>query len=147
LVGFLQFLPGDVGQLGFCDKVFGFRADELLFESHDLGRSGVFVFEMSYLIGDFGFVLAGGVNRGFGVADLFESLTRSLERTSVVVFNFGNFTTKSAHVNVERQKYLKRTPSLSEISDTESSPVSSPQSESCPATFCCSFAAASYAYV
>jgi hypothetical protein len=42
--------------------------------------------------------------------------------------------------------YLKRTPSLSEISETDSSPVSSPQSESCPATFCCSFAADSYAY-
>jgi len=88
-------LPGDVGQLGFCDEVFGFRADELLFESHDLGGGWLFVFEVSYLIGDFGFVLAGGVNRRFGVSDLFESLTRSLESTGIVVFDFSNFTVMS----------------------------------------------------
>jgi hypothetical protein len=50
---------------------------------------------MSYLIGDFGFVLAGRMNRRFGVADLFESLTRSLECTGIAVFDFGNFTVLS----------------------------------------------------
>jgi hypothetical protein len=48
----LQLLARDVGELGFGDQRFCFRADELLFEDNDLGAIGFFVLELSDLVGD-----------------------------------------------------------------------------------------------
>jgi hypothetical protein len=92
-IRFLQLLPGDVGQLGLGDEVLGFRADEFLFEGEDLGGCGILVFQMSYLIGDLGLVFAGRINRGFGIANLLEDLTRSLEGAGIVILDFADFAT------------------------------------------------------
>lgn len=51
------------------------------------------MFEMSYLVCDLCLVFAGWMDGRFGVANLFEDLTRRLEGTGIIVFNFGNFTT------------------------------------------------------
>lgn len=46
VVGFLEFLTGDVGELRFGDEGLGFGADELLLEGYELGRFGLFVLEL-----------------------------------------------------------------------------------------------------
>lgn len=90
-VRFLQLLPGDVGQLCLGDEVLGFSADEFLLEGEDLGGCGILVFQMSYLIRDLGLVLAGRIDRGFGIANLLEDLARSLEGTGIIILDFADF--------------------------------------------------------
>ncbi len=50
--GCLELLAGDVGQLGFGNERLGFGTDKFLFEDHDTRAVGLFVFELSDLIGD-----------------------------------------------------------------------------------------------
>jgi hypothetical protein len=50
--GSLELLTSDVGELGLCDKRFGFSADQLLLENDDLGRVWLLVLELGNLIGD-----------------------------------------------------------------------------------------------
>jgi hypothetical protein len=48
----LELLAGDVGQLCFGDKRFGFSTNKLLLEDDDLGGVRLLVFELRDLIGD-----------------------------------------------------------------------------------------------
>lgn len=52
VVGFLELLTGDVGELGFGDERLGFGADEFLLESDDLGGFWLLVLELLDLILD-----------------------------------------------------------------------------------------------
>ena len=50
VVGFLELLAGDVGELGFGDERLGLCADELLFEGDELSGFGLFVLELLDLV-------------------------------------------------------------------------------------------------
>ena len=50
--GCLELFAGDVGELCFSDERFGFCADELLFQDHDLWAVGLFVLQLGDLIRD-----------------------------------------------------------------------------------------------
>lgn len=50
--GSLEFLAGNVGQLGFSDERLGFSANKLLLENNNLGRVWFLVFQLSNVIGD-----------------------------------------------------------------------------------------------
>jgi hypothetical protein len=52
VVGFLEFLAGDVGELGLGDEGLGFGADELLLEGDEFGRFGLFLFEFGDFVED-----------------------------------------------------------------------------------------------
>lgn len=52
IVGLLELLTGDVGELGLGDERLGFCADQLLFEGDDLGRAGLLVLELLDLVED-----------------------------------------------------------------------------------------------
>ena len=52
VVGFLELLARDVGELGFGDEGLGFGADELLLEGDELGGFGLFVLELLDLVLD-----------------------------------------------------------------------------------------------
>jgi hypothetical protein len=52
VVGFLEFLAGYVGELGFGDEGLGFGADELLLEGDDLGGFGLLLLELGDLVED-----------------------------------------------------------------------------------------------
>lgn len=52
VVGFLQLLAGDVGQLSLGDKRLCFSTDELLLKGHNLGRGGFLVLQLLDLILD-----------------------------------------------------------------------------------------------
>ena len=59
VVGFFEFLAGDVCELRFGDEGLGFGADELLLEGDEFGGLGLFVFEFLDLVLDlWGVVLA-----------------------------------------------------------------------------------------
>jgi len=50
VVGLLELLTGDVGQLGFGDKRLSFGTDELLLELNNLGRGWLLVFQLLDLV-------------------------------------------------------------------------------------------------
>lgn len=52
VIGLLELLTKDVGQLGLRDEGLGFGADKLLLELNNLGRAGILVLELLNLIGD-----------------------------------------------------------------------------------------------
>ena len=52
VVGFLEFLAGDVGELGFGHEGLGFGADELLLEGDDFGGFGLFLLEFGDFVED-----------------------------------------------------------------------------------------------
>jgi hypothetical protein len=52
VIGFLELLASDVGELGFGDEGLGFGADELLLEGDEFGGLGFFVFELLDLVLD-----------------------------------------------------------------------------------------------
>lgn len=60
VVGFLELLAGDVGQLSFGDERLCFCADELLLEGDDLGGTWLLVFQLLDLVLD----LCSGLVRG-----------------------------------------------------------------------------------
>jgi hypothetical protein len=52
VVGFLELLACDIGELGFGDEGLRFGADELLLEGYELGGFGLFVLELLDLVLD-----------------------------------------------------------------------------------------------
>jgi hypothetical protein len=52
VVGFFEFLAGDVGELSLGDERLGFGADELLLKGDELGGLGLFVLQFLDLILD-----------------------------------------------------------------------------------------------
>lgn len=52
VVGFLELLAGDIGELCLCDERLGFGADKLLLEGDKLGGFGLLVLELLDLILD-----------------------------------------------------------------------------------------------
>ena len=52
VVGFLEFLTRDIGELGFSNKRLGLGANELLLKLDDLGARWFFVLELLDFVGD-----------------------------------------------------------------------------------------------
>jgi len=84
--GCLEFLAGDIGELGFGDEGLGFGADEFLFEDDDARAVRVFVFELGDLVGDFLFAVARGLDAGFDVADGFDGYAVLVVAVDKLVF-------------------------------------------------------------
>jgi hypothetical protein len=94
--GGLELFARDVGELGFGDEGFGFGADEFLFEDDDARAVGLFVLELSDLVGDFLFAVAGGLHGGFDVADGFDSDAVLVVAVDELVFEFADFVDEDA---------------------------------------------------
>lgn len=86
-----QLLTCDIAELGFGDEAFGFGAHEFLFENHDAGAVGLFVFELGDLVGDFLFAVAGGLDGGFDVADRFDGDAVLVVTVDELIFEFADF--------------------------------------------------------
>lgn len=52
VIGLLELLTGDVGELGFGDKRLGLCADKLLLESDNLDRAGLLVLQLLDFVRD-----------------------------------------------------------------------------------------------
>lgn len=87
----LEFLAGDVGELGFCDERFGFGTDELLLEDNDAGRVWFLVFQLGDLIGDFLFAVTTGLDRGFDVPDALDGNAVLVVAVDELIFELADF--------------------------------------------------------
>lgn len=52
VIGLLELLTGDVGELGFGDQRLGLCADKLLLESDNLDRAGLLVLQLLDFVRD-----------------------------------------------------------------------------------------------
>lgn len=108
-VGGLDLLTGDVGELRFGDERLGFGADEFLLEDNNLGRVGLFVFQLCDLVcdlllacevsihargrGQFGAMLTISTRlyRGLNVPDALDSDAVLVVSVDVLVLEFTDF--------------------------------------------------------
>lgn len=90
-VRLLELAAGDVRQLRLGDKVLGFGAHEFLLEEGDAGGGGVFVFEAGDFFLNPGFVVPGGLDGRFGVADGFKDRAVVFKGLRVVEFLSADF--------------------------------------------------------
>lgn len=87
----LEFLTGDVGELGFCDERFGFGTDKLLLEDNDAGRVWFLVFQLGDLVGDFLFAVTTGLDRGFDVPDALDGDAVLVVAVDELIFELADF--------------------------------------------------------
>jgi hypothetical protein len=98
LVGECRFelLTGDVAQLCFSDKAFGFGADKFLFQYDDAWAVGFFILELGDLVGYLLLAVTRGLDRGFNVADRFDGYTVLIVAVDKLVFKFANLVDQDA---------------------------------------------------
>lgn len=94
----LELLAGDIGKLGFGDEGLGFGADKLLLEDNDTGRVGLFVFELSDLVGDLLLAVAAGLNGSFNVTDALDGNTVLIVAVDELVFELSDFVDQNAEL-------------------------------------------------
>lgn len=87
----LEFLTGDVGELGFRDERLGFGTDELLLEDNDAGRVWFLVFQLGDLVGDLLFAVTTGLDRGFDVPNALDGDAVLVIAVDKLVFELADF--------------------------------------------------------
>lgn len=133
-----EFLTSDVCELSFGDEGLGFCAYEFLFEGDDFGGGWFFVFQFCEFVGDLDYAVRISVQSktwkvvGGQTFALWSLDGCTLVSVFLICFRTLLYSSKPwAKTSSCSPISASKTPILSEISDTASSPVLSPHSLSC----------------